>query len=35
MAMAGTEREHVEYHKDGSVRARGVKVDDALHGYWE
>src|SRR5204863_6204164 len=27
--------EHVEYHKDGSVRARGRKLGGALHGYWE
>ena len=28
-------REHVEYHKDGSVWARGPKVDGELDGYWE
>ena len=27
--------EHVEKHKDGSVRARGQKVDGVLQGYWE
>ncbi len=28
-------REHVEYHKDGSVRARGRKTGEVLTGYWE
>ena len=26
---------HVEYHKDGSVWAKGTKLDGELHGYWE
>ncbi len=30
-----TPQEHIEYHKDGSVRARGQKVDGVLTGYWE
>ena len=24
-----------EFHKGGSVCARGFKLDGALHGYWE
>ena len=28
-------REHTEYHKDGSVWAKGQKLDGELHGYWE
>lgn len=28
-------KEHVEYHKAGTVRARGQIVDGALTGYWE
>ncbi|WP_066256556.1 toxin-antitoxin system YwqK family antitoxin [Hydrogenophaga flava] len=28
-------KEHVEYHKAGTVRARGQTVDGALAGYWE
>lgn len=27
--------ERVDYHRDGSVRARGTMVDGVLHGYWE
>lgn len=27
--------EHVELHRDGSVRARGPMVDGVLEGYWE
>ncbi|MES2920466.1 MAG: hypothetical protein V4819_02910 [Verrucomicrobiota bacterium] len=26
---------HIEYHKDGSVRATGQKTDGVLVGYWE
>jgi len=26
---------HLEYHKNGSVRARGMKTDGVLTGYWE
>ena len=26
---------HVEYHKDGSVRAKGHKIGGVLTGYWE
>lgn len=28
-------KEHVIYHKDGSVWARGSKIGDVLTGYWE
>ncbi len=27
--------EHIEYHKDGSVRARGMMDGDHMTGYWE
>ena len=36
--MAGTgfaEGQHVERHRDGSVRARGPVVEGCPHGYWE
>jgi len=26
---------HIEYHKDGSIRAQGDMVDGAPDGYWE
>ena len=26
---------HIEYHKDGSVWAKGQKLDGVLVGYWE
>ena len=35
MAKADASSEHVDYHKDGSVRARGKKAGGELHGYWE
>jgi hypothetical protein len=28
-------REHVHYHKDGSIWARGPVVDGVMSGYWE
>lgn len=28
------EHEHIEYHKDGSIWARGHKVDGVAEGYW-
>lgn len=28
-------KRHIEYHKDGSVRARGQTFDGAPVGYWE
>jgi antitoxin component YwqK of YwqJK toxin-antitoxin module len=35
MAKSNTERDHVQYHRDGSVWAKGPKLDGELHGYWE
>jgi antitoxin component YwqK of YwqJK toxin-antitoxin module len=29
------EKLHVEYHKDGSVWAKGYMVDGECEGYWE
>jgi antitoxin component YwqK of YwqJK toxin-antitoxin module len=29
------EKEHIQYHKDGSVRAKGQTIDGVLTGYWE
>lgn len=28
-------KEHIEYHKDGSVWARGPMANGVLEGYWE
>lgn len=28
-------QEHIKYHKDGSVWAKGQKIDGVLAGYWE
>jgi antitoxin component YwqK of YwqJK toxin-antitoxin module len=28
-------QEHIEYHKDGTVWAKGPKVEGVLTGYWE
>ncbi|MBC7550159.1 MAG: hypothetical protein H7269_04525 [Cellulomonas sp.] len=28
-------RSRIEYHRDGSTRARGQDVDGVLEGYWE
>ena len=28
-------KEHVEYHKGGTVRARGQTLNGQLTGYWE
>jgi antitoxin component YwqK of YwqJK toxin-antitoxin module len=30
-----SQKKHIEYHKDGSVWARGQKTDGVLVGYWE
>jgi len=27
--------EHVNYHKDGSIWAKGQLIDDVMTGYWE
>ena len=29
------EREHVQYHKDGSIWAKGKMADGVTTGYWE
>ena len=31
----GTPTEHIEYHKAGSVRARGQMIEGVPVGYWE
>ena len=28
-------REHIQYHKDGSIWARGQTIDGVATGYWE
>ncbi len=28
-------KEHLHYHKDGSLWAKGQLMDDQMHGYWE
>lgn len=28
-------QQHTEYHKDGSIWAKGEMIDDAPNGYWE
>ena len=30
-----TDGQHVERHRDGSIRARGPVLDGQPHGYWE
>jgi antitoxin component YwqK of YwqJK toxin-antitoxin module len=27
--------EHIQYHKDGSIWAKGKMVDGIMEGYWE
>ena len=34
-AKTSTMKEHVQYHKDGSVWARGQTIDGVATGYWE
>ncbi|MFZ1388055.1 MAG: hypothetical protein WBP46_07340 [Thiolinea sp.] len=29
------EQEHIQYHKDGSLWAKGQTVDGVATGYWE
>ncbi len=29
------EKQHIEYHKDGSIWAKGNMIDDECDGYWE
>lgn len=35
MAASVQPVEHVQYHKDGSVWARGRTIDGVATGYWE
>ena len=28
-------KQHVEYHKNGTVWAKGTKIGDTMTGYWE
>lgn len=28
-------KDHVEYHKEGTVKAKGKLVDGLMEGYWE
>ncbi|RYD83632.1 MAG: hypothetical protein EOP84_07620 [Verrucomicrobiaceae bacterium] len=30
-----SQKEHIQYHKDGSVWARGMTIDGVPTGYWE
>ena len=30
-----SQKEHIEYHKDGSVWAKGQMADGVCTGYWE
>ncbi len=30
-----TKKSHIQYHKDGSIWAKGSMVDGQLDGYWE
>ncbi len=32
---AKSERQQIECHKDGSIRAKGPMADGVLTGYWE
>lgn len=34
-AKQSVPKEHLEYHRDGSLRARGQMIDGVLTGYWE
>lgn len=33
--MMAERTERIDYHKDGSVKARGTMRDGELDGYWE
>jgi antitoxin component YwqK of YwqJK toxin-antitoxin module len=28
-------KDHIHYHKDGSIWAKGQMLGDQMHGYWE
>jgi antitoxin component YwqK of YwqJK toxin-antitoxin module len=34
-SRAGSGKEYVKYHKDGSIWAKGQMIDDVPTGYWE
>ena len=34
-AKKKSEKEHIEYHRDGSIWARGKLADGVPSGYWE
>jgi antitoxin component YwqK of YwqJK toxin-antitoxin module len=34
-ARSRTAREHIQYHKDGGVWAKGYIIDGVATGYWE
>ena len=34
-AKISREKERIEYHKDGSIWAKGKALDGRLHAYWE
>lgn len=34
-ARKKSEKPHIEYHKDGSVRAKGTLANGVPTGYWE
>ena len=33
--MKASPQKHIEYHKDGSIWAKGQKANGVLVGYWE
>ena len=33
--MNGAREQQIEYHKDGSIQAKGERIDGVLEGYWE
>jgi antitoxin component YwqK of YwqJK toxin-antitoxin module len=33
--MSGAREQHIEYHKDGSIHAKGERIDGVLEGFWE
>jgi antitoxin component YwqK of YwqJK toxin-antitoxin module len=35
MTADGTLKEHIQYHRDGSVWAKGQTLDGVAVGYWE
>lgn len=35
MSPASKPKKHTEYHKDGSIWAKGQKLNEICVGYWE